>query len=230
MRFVYHPDAGVPVLEIGGETYTHIFKARRHDKRAPLTLCNLTDNHLYTYRITHLDRNKARLELVDSAPCDSCVPCGGGRAAHLIWAIVDPKIVEKTLPTLNELGVSKLTLFFARYSQKPFSPNLSRLHKILTRSCEQCGRSTLLEIEVLPDLESVLSRYGDCVALEFGGVALEGANLIENLRGKSIIIGAEGGFSPDERARLPHKVSVAGELVLRSESACVFAASVLRLL
>jgi len=226
MRFVYHPDAKASVLEIGGESYTHIFKARRHDKRTPLTLCNLTDNHLYTYHITHLDRNKAYLELVDSI---SCAPVSD-RVVHIIWAIVDPKIVEKTLPTLNELGVTKLTLFFSHYSQKPFSPNLPRLHKILTRSCEQCGRSTLLELEVLPDLDSVLSRYEDCVALEFGGVVLESANLRENLQGKSIIIGAEGGFSPDESARLPHKVSIAGELVLRSESACVFAASVLRLL
>lgn len=152
------------------------------------------------------------------------------RAAHIIWAIVDPKIVEKTLPTLNELGITKLTLFFAQYSQKPFSPNLERLHKILTHSCEQCGRSTLLELEVLPDLDSVLSHYEDCVALEFGDEVLGNENLAHNLRDKSIIIGAEGGFSPDERARLPHKVSIAGGLILRSESACIFAASALRIL
>ena len=226
MRFVYHPDAKAPTLEIVGESYTHIFKARRHDKRAPLTLCNLTDNQLYTYHITHLDRNKARLELINSMPC----AIETKRAAHIIWAIVDPKIVEKTLPTLNELGITKLTLFFAQYSQKPFSPNLERLHKILTHSCEQCGRSTLLELEVLPDLDSVLSHYEDCVALEFGGEVLGNENLAHNLRDKSIIIGAEGGFSPDERARLPHKVSIAGGLILRSESACIFAASALRIL
>lgn len=226
MRFVYHPDAKAPVLEIVGESYTHIFKARRHDKRTPLTLCNLTDSHLYTYHIASLDRHKARLELIDSAPCAE----QSERAVHIIWAVVDPKVIEKTLPMLNELGVSKLTLFFSQYSQRTFRPNLARLHKILTHSCEQCGRSTLLEIEVLEDLDSVLGRYEDCVALEFGGAVLECANLAHHLAGKSLIIGAEGGFSPSERARMPHIVSIAGGLILRSESACVFATSVLKLL
>ncbi|PAU99598.1 hypothetical protein B9T66_06615 [Helicobacter sp. TUL] len=68
MRFVYHPDAKAPTLTLTGESYTHIFKARRHDKNTPLVLCNLLDNHLYTYQITHLDRNKASLELTHSTP------------------------------------------------------------------------------------------------------------------------------------------------------------------
>ncbi|MFC3866875.1 16S rRNA (uracil(1498)-N(3))-methyltransferase [Helicobacter equorum] len=226
MRFVYHPNAKAPTLTLIGESYTHIFKARRHNKNTPLVLCNLLDNHLYTYQITHLDRNKASLELTHST---SYTP-NTQHKTHIIWAIVDSKIVEKTLPTLNELGISKLTLFFAQYSQKPFSPNLQRLHKILTHSCEQCARGTLLELELLKDLDSVLLAYKDCVALEFGGEVLTHTNLIANLKNKSILIGPEGGFSPSERDKLPHTISVAGDLILRSESACVFVASMLKLL
>ena len=195
MQFIIHKNAGEATLKLEGETYHHIFQSRRTKKSESLHLRNLKDSNLYTYNITNLSKKDATLALQSSQN----TPLKNPPKGHLIWAMIDPKNIEKTLPFLNELNLQKITFFYAEYSQKNFKLNLERIQRILENSCEQCGRITLLEIEVWGNLQEVLEKYPNAGVLDFGGEELNWSLEIHSL------VGTEGGFSTKEKEASKNK-------------------------
>lgn len=215
MQFIIHKNAGEATLKLEGETYHHIFQSRRTKKSESLHLRNLKDSNLYTYNITNLSKKDATLTLQSSQN----TPLKNPPKGRLIWAMIDPKNIEKTLPFLNELNLQKITFFYAEYSQKNFKLNLERIQRILENSCEQCGRITLLEIEILENLQEVLEKYPNAGVLDFGGEELKCSLEIP------ILVGTEGGFSPKEREALKNnpKYTATSCNILRSETAAIYA-------
>ncbi|AFI04243.1 16S rRNA (uracil(1498)-N(3))-methyltransferase [Helicobacter cetorum] len=222
MRFVYHSLAKEPTLKIEGESYTHLYRSRRVKNMSLLDLRNLKDKFLYTYKHIEITKKYALLELIEQKELE-VIP---SKKAHLILSVIELKSIEKILPFLNQLGVSKLSLFYADFSQhneRLDSAKMERFEKILINSCEQCGRSDLMELEVLKNLKEVLMAYPKASILDFNGEKLQTSLNAEN----GIIIGPEGGFSEQERERFKtHRIySAPMPMVLKSESACVFVAS-----
>lgn len=217
MQFVYHKNSGEKYIQLRGESFHHLFRARRMRKLESLTLRNLKDCNAYIYVIENLDKKEATLILKDiKKDTQAKLPKG-----HLIWAIIDPKNIEKALPFLNELNLFKITFFYADFSQKHFVLDLERIHRILENSCAQCGRTTLLEIEILKNLQDVLQNYSNLAVMDFLGKPLQTPLELP------ILIGAEGGFSQNERTLLQEKntFSAPNCNILRSETAAIYAAS-----
>ena len=135
---------------------------------------------------------------------------------HVGWCIVDTKTVEKNLAMLNEIGVSKVTFMYADYSQKNFKFDKERLERILINSCEQCGRSSLIEFEFLQSVDEFLTYYPKSAIIDFSNKLLE-----KDCEQESFLIGPEGGFSQRER-ELFHNHEIYGfdtAFILKSESA-----------
>jgi 16S rRNA (uracil1498-N3)-methyltransferase len=218
MQFLYHPEAGNPRLTVEGESYRYLFKVRRFRREDPLPLRNLRDEMLYTYRVEALDRRRASLVLENG----EVLPVLPRRFLHLGWCIVDPKTIEKSLPTLNEIGVGKITFISCERSQRNFIPDFDRLHRILVNSSQQCGRSALMELERSEDLAAFLSKYPEALLLDFSSRSLACDGTVETL-----VIGCEGGISEEERRLFPPErvVGLETPLVLRSESAACSAAA-----
>lgn len=218
MQFSYHPKAGEKILEISGELYTHLYKSRRTKNTQILYFRNLEDENLYLYSQESIDRKQATLKLQETQH----KPILSKSEAHLILSIIDNKTLQKVLPFLNELGVKKLTLFYADYSQQNEKIDLDKFRRVLINSSQQCGRSNIIELEILDNLSSVLELYPKLGVFDFGGERLQKTPL-------PILIGAEGGFSPKEREILQGfpKYSTQEKLILKSESACVYVASLL---
>ncbi|WP_104721691.1 16S rRNA (uracil(1498)-N(3))-methyltransferase [Helicobacter mesocricetorum] len=215
MQFLIHKDAGEQCLKLQGDSYHHLFRSRRTKKTQFLHLRNLRDLNCYIYSIHSLDKKEALLHLVSSENTELTNPPKG----HLIWAIIEPKNIEKTLPILNECNLQKITFFYAEYSQKNFKLSQERLQKILENSCEQCGRITVLEIEFLNNLQEILTKYPHLAILDFKGEALK------SIKESSILVGPEGGFSANERSLLKDKplYSALNCNILRSENAAIYA-------
>lgn len=220
MQFIYHQQAGDAQLIIKDETYQHLYKSRRTKQTQLLYFRNLQDDMLYQYRQIHIDRKSATLSL--EAKTHS--PNKPKSPSHLILGIIDSKNLQKALPFLNELGVGKLTLFYADYSQKNEKIDLQKLEKILINSSQQCGRSDFVKIECLTNLEHVLSTYENLAIFDFGGEKIKSSLDVP------IIIGPEGGFSPSEREKLQNfpTFSTKENLILKSESACIYIASLMQ--
>ncbi len=217
MQFLYHPDSGLPDITIEGEAYRYIFRVRRHKEGERIALRNMNDEYLYFYRIDRVTRREADLVLEDRQK-RIVMP---QKSLHIGWCIVDPKTVEKTLPMLNELGVSKISFVYCERSQKNFVPDLSRLKRILINSSQQCGRSSLMELEIVDEAENFLLQYPQSAVLDFGGATLSSGVLPE-----TILVGSEGGFSSFERELFKERVvfSLDTPLILRSETAVLVCA------
>lgn len=222
MQFSYHPQAGSQDLIIEGESYTHLYKSRRTRLSQTLAFRNLKDNYLYFYTQTNITRHSATLHLQDS----KLLPILPSRPIHIILAIIDSKEIQKLLPYLNEIGVTQLTLFQAQFSQKE-KLDFDKLHKILINSSQQCGRSNTMHLQSLPNLSKVLELYPNLAVLDFGGPPLSSASLLNPTL--PILIGPEGGLSEEERKLLSSQptYSTPSPLILKSQTACIYIASLL---
>ncbi len=212
MQFVYHSQSGQDILVVQSEIYNYIFKVRRHKKGEVIAFRNMEDGYLYFYRIDAVDRRKATLILVRKE-YKEVVP---KKFFHLLWCVVDPKTIEKTLPMLNELGVSKISFVYCARSQKNFRLNLDKFQKIVINSSQQCGRSRLLELEIVQDLKEALEKYTDIVLIDFSEDLLSCSDRIQR-----VLIGPEGGMTPKERERFTQVKGLDTPMILRSETAAV---------
>ena len=218
MQFLYHSLSGEALLEVEGEAYKYLFRVRRMKQGSLIETRNLRDGMLYIYRVQSVGKREALLELVSSQE-SSVIP---SKSLHIGWCIIDPKVVEKSLPSLNEMGVAKITFIKCAYSQANFKIKKERLEKILINSSQQCGRSSLMQIEFANSLNEFLQKNPESYLLDFSENRVSQSGDIE-----TIVVGCEGGLSEDERALFDSKKRVGFDtpLILRSESAAVAAAS-----
>ncbi len=216
MQFIYSKDAGERILNLNTRDYSHIFRVRRVKKLEVLSFRNLIDDMIYRYNLVSIDRKTATLELVDS----KMLKIEAKKSLHVGWCIVDPKTIEKTLPFLNELGVSKISFVYCEYSQRNFKIDFKRVEKILINSCEQCGRSSLMQIEILENLKEYMTLYPQSKIFDFGGKKID-----KNTTCTSFLVGSEGGFSKAERELMQDAdiVSLSNPMILKSQTAVLYA-------
>lgn len=221
MRFIYHQDAGSENIKIEGELYKHLYQSRRTKTEKNLLLRNLKDDNIYTYEHIEISRKESLVRLVDK----TYSPNFSKKKIHLIWAIIEVKNIEKTLPYLNQLGVAKISFFYAHRSQKNEKLNLDRAYKILIHSCEQCGRTDLMDLEVISNTLEAIRLYPNATVFDFGGRNIQ-ENSMELSEG--IFIGPEGGFDDEEKKLLKNQsiYSINSDFVLKSECSALFLSSI----
>ncbi len=221
MLYLYNAQAGMTSLSLEGDDHRYIFKVRRHKVDDTLYLRNLEDGLLHRYLITYIDKKSVHLILQESNTLEVKVK----QSLHIGWCVIDPKNVERVLPSLNEMGVEKITFIYCKRSQKSFQLDFKRLKKILLNSSQQSGRSQMMNLEVAENLEQFLATYPQSKMLNFSKNNFIGNSVID-----TIVIGCEGGFHKDEVALFDAKNLIGFDtpLVLKSESAvCAVAAKML---
>ena len=221
MLYLYQKEAGQPQLTLLGDEHRYIFKVRRHKVDDTLYLRNLEDGLLHRYLITYIDKRSVILELQESQTLEikAKVPL------HIGWCVIDPKNIEKVLPSLNEMGVEKITFIYCARSQKSFKPDFKRWEKILLNSSQQSGRSVMMELNVAESLEAFIAENPQSYLLNFSEHTLSSQISID-----TIVVGCEGGMTEDEVALFAPKKVIGFDtpLVLKSESAvCAVAAKIL---
>ena len=211
MQYLFDSNASVHSLTIIGESYKYLFKARRHKVGELIACRNLKDNFIYFYKVENISKKEAMLTLKDKREL-IVKPL---KYLHIGWCIIDPKSIEKTLPMLNEIGVSKISFIYCHRSQKNFKINFKRLEKILIGSSQQCGRSEIMQLEEVKSLQNFFEIYPKSAIIDFGGKTLK-----NSLLPKSIVIGCEGGFSENERKLFVNRsiYRLDTPMILRSES------------
>ena len=220
MQYLYHTEAKAPTLRLRGDEHRYIFKVRRHRKGEIIALRNLKDDNIYYYRIISLDKKEAYLVLENSEK----LIIKAKKKLHIGWCIIEPKNIEKVLPTLNEIGVTSISFIYCTRSQKSFKLDFKRLEKILLNSSQQCGRSDIMKLEIVDSLENFLDTYPNAKALNFSENRLSN---IENI--DSIVIGCEGGFTNNEIKLFNNSIIGLDTLLIpKSESAiCAMASKIL---
>ena len=221
MQYLFVEQAGQEHLTLEGDTHRYIFKVRRHREGEVIALRNLSDETLYFYKIVSLSKKEALLGLEKS----EILSVVAKKKLHLAWCVIDPKSVEKVLPSLNEMGVDAITFIYCSRSQKDFKIDFKRLEKILLNSSQQCGRSSLMKLALAHSLEDFLEEHPQTIMLNFSEQVLKETSLVSTL-----LIGCEGGFTTQEVARFKAEniMGLNTPLILKSESAvCAVATKIL---
>ena len=210
MQFIYHPNPTTQLI-LSGENHKYLFKVRRLKKDELVKVRNLKDDYLYIYTIQNINKKEAVLTLKEKI----LKPNIPKKYFHLAWCVIEPKNIEKALPGLNEIGVSKISFIYCDFSQRNFKLKPERLEKILINSCQQCGRSNLPEIEILNSSNEFFTKYPDFYALDFNGKKINSTECKF-----PFLIGPEGGFSENERKNF-EKIYKLESFILRSETAAI---------
>jgi 16S rRNA (uracil1498-N3)-methyltransferase len=173
---------------------------------------------LHTYRVENIQARALELSLISSKVQE----VKSKKSLHVAWCIIDPKSIEKVLPSLCEIGVDKISFISCDRSQKNFKLDFKRFERILEASMQQSGRSSFIEFDMYKNIKEFIKDFPDTKVFDFCEKTLDDSSEF-----KRVLIGCEGGFSEDEKEFLSHQevFRLATPMVLRSESAVVAVAS-----
>jgi len=217
--YIFDKNAGASHLSIKGEIYKYLVKVRRHQIGDELRFRSQENMQtLHNYKIVLLDAKSLEMELLSSQ--EEVVQAQ--KKLHIAWCVIDSKSIEKVLPSLCEIGVSKISFIFCHRSQKNFKLDFNRYKRIMEASMQQCGRSTYIEFDTYKDIAAFIAAFPDTKVFDFCDKVLGNGNDF-----KRVLIGCEGGFSKDEKEFLKSQevFRLDTPMVLRSESAVLAVAS-----
>lgn len=217
--YLFEEYAGNETLQIKGELHKYLIKVRRHEVGDLLAFRNKEDvKTLYMYKVVEVEPKKAKLQLLSS----EILEIKSAKELHVAWCLIDTKSIEKVLPSLCEIGVSKISFILCERSQKNFKLDLKRLERIVDASMQQSGRTSFLEFDTYKNLTTFIEEFPDTKVFDFSENILNDASEF-----KRVLIGCEGGFSPEEKELLKSQevFRLNSPMVLRSESAVVAVAS-----
>jgi 16S rRNA (uracil1498-N3)-methyltransferase len=219
MMFVFDENAGKSSFSIKGDGFKYLIKVRRHSEGDEIDFRSPNDTKtLYRYKIVSLGNRSLDVELVSS----KVLEIKANKNLHIGWCMIDTKSIEKVLPSLSEIGVSKISFIYCDRSQRNFKVDFKRFERILYSSMQQSGRSSFIEFDSFKNIKEFVGRFPHAKVFDFCDKTLDDYSEID-----TVLIGCEGGFSKDEREFLEGSdvFSLATPMVLRSESAVVAVAS-----
>ena len=157
----------------------------------------------------------------------------------LLFALSKGDKNDLVIQKATELGVKKIALIntertVVKYEQKDIAKKMERFQKIMKEASEQSHRLIVPELLGIFDLKNLpKSVFSDLnyVAYEKDAALVEGAfkGLVKG-HSVTILVGPEGGFSPQEIGCLSEQGFIRtslGKRILRTETAAIYALSVI---
>ncbi len=226
------PEAATAVLS--GEDARHVALSLRMAVGEELTLSDGCGRE-YRCRLTSLSPERVSAEILSSARSDTEYPF----SLRLFMAYPKGDKLETVIEKAVELGATEITPFLSsrcvrRPAEEKGARLLSRYSKIARAAAGQCGRATLPTVTATLSFREAVAAAADCELALFcyeGEGTLPIVRVLEACpapRSVAVIVGAEGGFSPEEAAEAQRAgltpVGLGGR-ILRCETAPLVALS-----
>lgn len=238
-RFFINRDALDPAadtLVIRGADAHHIARALRLAVGDPVTVCDDAGT-VYDCRLTRIRDEEATCEILSRR-------AGTGESPvriRLFMAYPKGDKLETVLQKAVELGAARITPFESeRCIKRPPAEKLARIAerhaKIAEAAAKQCGRSVIPTVDAPLSFADALRAAADAELPLFcyEGQGTQSLRAVLEAhpapRTASVIIGAEGGFSPAEAKAATDAGCIAvglGERILRCETAPAYVLSAL---
>lgn len=158
-------------------------------------------------------------------------PQANGPDLRLLMALVKRAPLETVVEKATELGARTVELVTTRRTNAERT-NVDRLRLIATEAAEQTGRLDVPEVTAPQGLDRLLDGWDPGRPLIFCDEGGDAPPLYDAARGAegeagAVLIGPEGGFAPEERARLRSLSFVLpvslGPRILRADTAAISA-------
>ena len=192
------------------------------------------DNHEYQARLIDIQKKFIRVEILSKSEINRESP----RPLHLGQAMVKGDKMEWIIQKAVELGASSITPLLAQRSQLRL--DAQRLQKkqllwqaIAISACEQSGRNRLPMIHPATSIEAFLELHEASLTFNLSPHHQSTWPLINDPKQPiALVIGPEGGFSPEEielfQNHKAHPLRL-GPRTLRAETAAITALSAVQL-
>lgn len=219
-------------VKLGDGDVHHLLHVIRAHKGEEIEV--VADNKLYCCEVESLSPLSIKINY--EIPTDSELP----NEVTLFFALAKGDKIDFVVQKATELGVSKIVLFksercVVKYDEKDIVRKLERFNKIAKEASEQSHRLKVPEIVGVVDLKNIPSNLlANINLLAYEKEAGETCSFFESVsknKSISVFIGPEGGFSEEEVDYLVNKSSCKlislGKRILRTETAAVYALSVI---
>ena len=223
-------------ITVSGQDAFHIARSLRMAVGDGITVCDGTGEE-YVCRLSRIRDDECTAEILSHGKSSSESPV----KISLYMAYPKSDKLELVIQKAVELGCTEIIPFeSSRCIKRPKAEKIekqtARLSRIAEEAAKQCGRGVLPLVCEPISFSEMLRQAGDAECALFcyeGENAVSMKTLLEaNVDKKSfaVIVGSEGGFSPEEaeaaiRAGL-HSVNL-GPRILRCETAPLYALSAL---
>lgn len=220
------------VLEITGDDARHVARSLRMAVGDEVTLSN-GKGLGYTCRLTEIRDEHCTCEIISEFEEKPRT------RVTLFMAYPKGDKLETVVQKSVELGAALVQPFYSSRCIKRPQPDrearqTERLRRIAHEAAKQCGAAVLPEVLAPIGFEEMLRQAAEQDAALFcyeneSTLALKDA-LTDKCRSIAVVVGSEGGFSPEEaeRAHEAGLISVSlGRRILRCETAPLYALSVI---
>lgn len=232
------PEDGAFLL-VGDDAH-HIARSLRCAVGDTVTVCDGAGTE-YTCRLTQIRDDAVTATVLDAHAGETELPL----SVHLLVAYPKGDKLETVVQKATELGAARITPFeSSRCIKRPGAEKqdkiTARLARIAEEAAKQCGRSRLPEVDRTVSFDGALSlaAESDLVLFCYEG---EGTRHIREIlcacpaapASVAVLVGSEGGFSPEEAAAARaagFAMTGLGRRILRCETAPVYALSALAFL
>ena len=214
-------------------TDTHYLKnVMRCKKNDQINLFNENDQEFYT-KILEINKSETILEIFELSTNIEII-----NDIFLIFSLVKKNKMDFIIQKATELGVRKIfPILTERSSIRDINP--SRMVAIAKEASEQSNRISIPEISNLMTMQELLEQWDKKRSILYADEILKiNKNLTilnrKNFVKSSLLVGPEGGFSPEENDMLKTYKYVFpisfGETILRSDTAAIVGLSYLNII
>jgi 16S rRNA (uracil1498-N3)-methyltransferase len=191
----------------------------------PVLIFNGRDGE-WRARLAAVGKRGAALEAVSLVRAQQ-----GGPDLHYLFAPLKRARLDYMVQKATEMGVSRLVPVLTRHTVAE-RVNLERMRANAVEAAEQCGILAVPGVAEPVKLAAVLDGWDASRALVFCDEAADRAGPLATLETVApgplaVLIGPEGGFSPDEREMIravPQAVAISlGPRIMRADTAAVAA-------
>ncbi|TYA24614.1 16S rRNA (uracil(1498)-N(3))-methyltransferase [Aggregatibacter actinomycetemcomitans] len=191
-------------------------------------------NHIYQAVITAVAKKSVEVDILSRQFDDRESPL----AIHLGQVISRGERMEFTIQKSVELGVNVITPLWSercgvKLDGERMDKKIQQWQKIAIAACEQCGRNKIPEIRPLMKLQQWCAEPNDALKLNLHPRARYSIRTLPEIpaAGVRLLIGSEGGLSPQEIAQTEQQGFMdvlLGKRVLRTETAAMAAITALQ--
>lgn len=237
IRRIYHPEclqANITVV-LTQDAANHLVRVLRLRVGEEVILFDGSGSE-FKSMIESISRSSVQVKILQSAFVDRESPTH----IHLLQGLCRGEKMDWVIQKSVELGVASITPLWMEYSNVSLSADrivkkVEHWRKVVISACEQCGRNILPAIHEPVRMIDYLQQQAEGVRLFCNPRDGQSIKAILNEVGRevTIVIGPEGGISPDEISQLERQgfqsISL-GPRILRTETAAIAAIAAINLI
>ncbi|MCW9715804.1 16S rRNA (uracil(1498)-N(3))-methyltransferase [Avibacterium sp. 21-594] len=232
---IYHPISlrDSTQCELTEEAANHVGRVLRMQVGDHLELFD-GSNHIYPSVITQVSKKAVGVEILDCQFDDRESPLH----IHLGQVMSRGEKMEFTIQKSVELGVKVITPLWSercgvKLDAERMAKKIQQWQKIAISACEQCGRNVIPEIRPMMKLEEWCAEQDGMLKLNLHPRATYSIRTLPAMppEGVRLLIGSEGGLSPQEITQTEQQgftEVLLGKRVLRTETAALSAITALQ--